>query len=203
MKWRFLLISVCWLALVGSSSATSPKRCMAEALRKRAAAAAAGQVEGLLAVVLDYQRLAGKEAREDRRAAQLARKAGADGKAAKLGVDQQAIDQQMAEAEQKADAAMSAATIAMTTGIVSAAASVASAAAAGAGAGAAPEEDVRASALARGVDQLKANLTAKLAAVKSGGQGGLSAAEVQKVREQLEETLRGLIRSKDAPSDCP
>lgn len=69
-------------------------------------------------VLLEYQKLLNKEAREDKKQARESKQLSMQAKAGKLALDNKSIDANMREAEQKATNLMNAATAAMTTGVV-------------------------------------------------------------------------------------
>ena len=74
--------------------------------------------ESLLAMMLKYHKALAKETREDERALRAAMKIELEAKATKVALDNAMIDQLMAEAKERADRAMKAATAAMLIGIV-------------------------------------------------------------------------------------
>lgn len=75
-------------------------------------------------VLFEYQKMAGKEAREDSKTAGMMKELVAQQKAAKLQNDNNQIEKQMDEASQKAQDLMDAANTALVAGIVSGAAQV-------------------------------------------------------------------------------
>jgi len=80
-----------------------------------------GETQGtIFAVLMEYQKMMGKEAREDRKLAQAAKETSKIEKAAKLENDARQIDKLMSEANEKARNLMNAATTSMVMGIVSA-----------------------------------------------------------------------------------
>jgi hypothetical protein len=91
------------------------------------------KADGILAVMLEYQRLVAKEARENRTIAQKTREIALRAKTAKIKTDNGAIDKGMEEARERADAAMNQATTMLGLSVVSAALAVVSAAAADGG----------------------------------------------------------------------
>jgi hypothetical protein len=68
---------------------------------------------------MEYLRLANKEARADRKALRAAKELAQHAKEAKVALDNAMIDQMMAEAKERADRAMEAATTGLVMGIVS------------------------------------------------------------------------------------
>lgn len=76
-----------------------------------------GETAGaVFAVLMEYQRMLAKEAREDRKLAQAAKETSQSAKAAKMENDAKQIEKQMSEANEKAQNLMSAATTALVTG---------------------------------------------------------------------------------------
>ncbi len=81
--------------------------------------------DSIFALLMAYQKMLNKEAREDKKSAIRDAKTARDAKAAKLRSDDHAIEAQMREAQAKAQSAMDAATAALVTGVASGAQQVA------------------------------------------------------------------------------
>lgn len=81
----------------------------------------------LLMVMMAYQKMLAKEARDDRKMQTDLRRLMLAGKTEKIKLDNQAIDRGMQEAKEKAEIAMNAATVSLVTGIVSGSIQVAAA----------------------------------------------------------------------------
>lgn len=92
-----------------------------------------GTAGTLFAVLMEYQRMMGKEAREDRKLAQAAKEKSLAAKAAKLESDARQIDKQMTEANEKARSLMDSATTGLTLGAVAGGLSVGGGVASGQG----------------------------------------------------------------------
>jgi hypothetical protein len=78
----------------------------------------AAACEGLFATMMEYQKMANKEAREDRRLQRDDRRSELNATAGKIKTDNAAIDQQMQEAREKADTAQQSAATQSATGVI-------------------------------------------------------------------------------------
>jgi hypothetical protein len=104
-----------------------------EAMRQLGAAAnvitsAMGTMDGgfgeLFTVMLDYLKMAQKDAREDKKIARASKEISMQGFQAKIELDNKAIDKGMAEAHEKAELLRSQATASLASGLISAAVSI-------------------------------------------------------------------------------
>jgi hypothetical protein len=91
-------------------------------------------IDGIFAVLLEYQKDVAKEAREDARAARAERRTELEAKAVKLELEAQKIDQMRTEAKERFDAAMRVANAELIMGVLSIGAATVSAIGAGAAA---------------------------------------------------------------------
>lgn len=158
----------------------------------------------IAAVLFEFQKMAGKEAREDSKTATLTKELANQQKSAKLRNGNTKIDKQMTEADEKADATMSAATSALVMGAVST-----SAAAIGGFSSGSAGNDREFQAFALKTDALKQDLSAlKLDLQRAGASAEanrktrLTIAEIERMKSQLGTSLQQVRAAKRSARPC-
>ena len=109
--------------LSGLESQVTPKTSVHDVLALANANGVSG--DDLFLLMIDYQKMLNKEARDDRKMAQEDKKLASQSKAEKLAQDTRTIDENMREAEERATRLMNAATTSLAIGVVSGSAQLA------------------------------------------------------------------------------
>ena len=204
-----VVVSVLLLGTAWPSGAVAAQA-SAAGLRQRDCAVVArltgleGSIGGIFEFMMDYQKVLNKEAREETKGARLTKELVGQQKAAKLATDQKQIDRQMAESDEKARAAMSAATTSLVVGIASGLAQLGGIGPTGSQPNDRGFQDfvLKTDALQRDLANLNAEIRRSDASANTGKGKRLPIAEIERMKAQLGNSLLQVRNAKKLARPC-
>ena len=162
------------------------------------------EMEEMFVVMMAYLKMVQKEAREDAKLARQDAKTELTLKSAKIAQDNKSIDAQKREAQQKADTAMSAATNSLVMGVAQGLIQISGSPAAK---GSTNAQDLQrftatANGLKSDIARLRTEIVRNEALVKEGKSGAMSAADVERMKTQLDKGLQDVRNAKRSAKAC-